>query len=288
MGFDDFTAAREHILKRAYEGVEATGDWFDLAADALVAAWRDIWATEDILEYVKDPPGAFNVVDDLTTLTITVAAAGEGVAGTLSATVATSIAGRKIKPGSKNWLARVTAHVAGTAAVTLDAVPEALAAGTAITIFQDEYNLASDLGSFIDGLWGQEGAFVELISQEVLKRDYPDPRQGSLTPTVFARLTQRKILLSHYPTAVRRFEYPYIAVPADPSGAATVSLPAHWRMAWAELGLAQLYEMKVDRRASGAFQRAERLIAKALSYERRRVVGLATRSDRPRRGAYGS
>ena len=288
MSIDNYTAALAHILKRAYEETGSDGDFYDLAGDALVMAWRDLWSMYQIKEWTKDPPAAFVTVADLTTLTLTVAAAGESVAGTLSAIHATSLAGYKITPSGAGWTARITAHTAGTAAITIDAAPAAVTAGTACVIFKDEYDLASDLGTFVDGLWTQDGIYIPLVSEEVLNGKWPYPPDGSNTPSAFTRLTRRKIRLSHYPLDIKRIEYAYYFEPADPSGSDEVALPDHWRMAWVESALHLLLDMKFDRRAGDAFRRAQVYIEKAVAYERRRITGHGYLLNQRHRAAYGA
>lgn len=292
MGYDSYSAVKTHILGRAYENTDGTSTFDGLADDALLEAWTDLLTRWPWLDLVKDPPGAFVTTDDITTTTITVAAAGTSVAGTLSAAPAVSIAGRKIKPSGKTWVARVTAHTAGLTAVTLDAAPEVLAAGTACVIFQDEYDLASDLGCFVDGLW-IDGYFVPLLGEETLKSTYQDPPEASIYPAAFARLTKGRIRLSHYPTSVKRVEYPYTSELTDPSGSGTLALPGYLRRVYAKLALAQLYEMVLDRRYASALQDSERSVERAIIYERRRKTGLGWMSSQPGvgvsgRGAYGN
>ena len=292
MPIDTYTGVKSYILGRAYENTDGTSTFDALADDALVEGWRDLVTRWPWLDLVKDPPGVFVTTDDITTTTITVAAAGVSVAGTLSAAPAVSISGRKIKPSGKTWVARVTAHTAGLTAVTLDAAPEALAAGTACVIFQDEYDLASDLGCFVDGLWF-DGRFTPLLSEESLKVGWPDPPGGQDYPSAFARLTKGRIRLSHYSISVKRGEYPYTSELADPSGSGTLALPGYLRPAFAALALVELYEMALDRRYAAALQKAERSVERAIVYERRRRTGLGSQSSQPGvgasgRGAYGN
>lgn len=288
MGLDTHNEIRTHILERAYEDSEdTTGDFYTLAGDAIVEAWRDIAMRWPILEWRKTPPGAFATVDDITTTTLTIASAGEGVAGTLSSAPAASITGRKIQPANVEWYSIVTAHTAGATGVTLDVAQAAVAAGTACVIYQDEYDLAADLGLFVDGLWYPNGTFVSMKSEEYIRESYSPP-QGDGVPGYFARIGRRRIRLSHYPTSVKRVEYPYSFVPDDPSGTTTLSLPTFWRPALAELSLALLLGMKFDRRENDTMARAERLIEKCILYERRRVDGLQTMEPVRFVGAYGS
>ena len=90
----------------------------------------------------KDPPGVISTVAKVTgTASVT-----EGSASvTLDATVAASMSGRKFVFDDENVPYRITAHTAGTAAVTLDATfKEDTKASAVYTIFQDEYDLATD------------------------------------------------------------------------------------------------------------------------------------------------
>lgn len=287
MALNTFAALRAYVLSRGDEQSDDTdGDFYDITTDLAAQVQRDIIVRHPWLDLRADPPGAFVLTADITSLTLTVASTGTGVSGTLSATYASSLAGYKVRPTGKQWIARITDHTAGTDTVTLDAVPETLAAN-ATTIFKDEYDLASDLGVFVDGLRDQDGHFIRLVSEEELNRDHPDPPGAGSVPTEFCRLTRTKVRLSHYPTAVRRIEYAYLAEIDDPSGSGTLTLPPYLRPALAEGMLALLYEMKLDRRQQNAEQRYEFLIERAVAYETRRVQGLGLRSNQMRQGPYG-
>lgn len=286
LGYDSFANARSLILERAYEDPDdSAGDFYESAGVALVQAWRDLFMRHPWHGFIKDPPGAFVTTDDATG-TLTISSTGTSVSGTLAAAPTSSYAGRKMVPNGKTWVARVTAHTANTTTVTFDAIPETLSAVTA-TFFQDEYDLASDLGCLVDGLWAGTH-FVELWGEARLKAEYPDPPSSGDYPVAFARLTRRKIRLSHYPAAIKRYEYPYSYEPSDPSGSGTVELEAHLRMAWAEKAYALLLDMKVDRRYREAELRAEQLIERAIHYETRRRLGFGQGRQIQTRGAYGS
>lgn len=290
MGLDTFDDLVQLVLTRADEisagGSASASPFYGVMDETVAGAWRDLITRYPWLDMTKDPPGAFVTTDDITTTTLTIATAGTAVSGTLSAAPSASITGRKIRPSGVTWIARVTAHTAGSTTVTLDAVPAAIAAGTACVIFQDEYDLASDLGAFASGLWDQAGHFVRLVGLETLLAAYPAPRAGT-TAEVFARLTKTRIRLSQYPNSVRRYEYPYLAELADPSGAATLAIPSHLRPILAEGTLALLFQMKGDRRQGEAATRYEAGIERAIAYETRRRVGYGQLSQRTREAGYG-
>lgn len=299
MPYDSFSDARAYILNRAGEdGTDTTTTLYSLAGDFLTSRWRDVVLRFPWIGLTRTPPGVFVTSDDITTLTVTVVTAGVAVAGTLSAAPAGSISvlNYKMRPTGKDWIARITAHVAGETGITLDAAPETLAAASAITLFQDEYILAATLALFIDGLWTQEGNFVALVGEEELKAKYPDPPAAGYPPDAFARLTMTRIRLSSYPTAVKRIEYPYTYFPADPSGSGIVDLPSQLREVWAELALADLLGEKYDRRENSVLLKAEAKLEQLQVLESRLRMGegmlshgtrLPPYGDR-KRGGYGS
>lgn len=284
MDLNSYSGIQDWILKRAYEDPDTTGDWDDAAGLALVQAWRDLFMRHPWLGFIKDPPGVFLTEDDVSaTLT---ASAGTAVTGTLSSAPSVSYEDWKMRPSGAQWVARVTAHTSGSTSITFDAIPEALSSKT-VALFKDEYELASDLGCFVDGLWSGT-QFVELWDEGRLKAEYPDPPVAGDYPVAFCRLTRRKIRFSHYPSSVRRYAYPYSYEPADPSGSGTVELESHLRAAWAEWAYALLLDMKVDRRARDAMLRAEALIERAVAYETRRRLGFGQRFTTARPARYGS
>lgn len=276
------------VLKRAYEDpADAAGDFYTAAQDCLSEAWRWLIQAYPWLDLVKDPPGAFVTAAQITNLTVT-AAAGASIAGTLSAAPAggLSVAGYKLKPSAYTWAARITAHVAGDTAITLDAVPTALTAA-ACTIFKDEYALASDLGAFVDGLWADDGSFAELITEDDLKTVYgPNPTSAARSAH-FARLTKTKIRLAQYPTGVVRYEYPYTYEATEPAlGDTTLVIGNQLIPAWIEKGLSLLLGVKFDKREGAANTRAEQALEHAIAYETRRRLGLGKASNRVGAGPY--
>lgn len=281
-----FLDALQTILKRAYEDpTDTAGDWYEAAQGALIEAWRWAITAYPWLDLVKSPPGSFVTVDDITGLTLTVAAAGTGVAGTLSASQSVDLTDYRAIVSGYSWRPRITAHTPPSAAVTLDAVPAALSA-VSVTLYKDEYTLASDLGVFVDGLWAGDGGFVTLISEEALKSAYGPHPGPSTVASEFARLGQRRIRLSHYPTSVQRYEYPYCYEPSDPSGSGAVAIGTHLIPAWVEKALSILLEMKMDRRYADANTRAEQALERAIQYETRRKMGVGQSSNRVGAGPY--
>ena len=287
MALDSYNGIKAAALGRAGEETDGTSDFDDRCDDAIIEVWREIITRQPWLGLTKHPPGVFVTAAPITTLTLTVVTAGTGVARTLSAAPAgsVSILGRKVRPSGVSWIARITAHNAGETDVTLDAAPAILAA-SACTIFQDEYTLASDLGLFVDGLWTQDGHFIELVDEERFKTEYADPPDSGYPARWFCRLTRTKIRLSTYPTAVKRHEYPYTYEPATPSGSATLAIDAHLRPALLQGVLAILYNVKGDNREKEAATRYEKYLELGATYERRLKTGLGQRSQYVMSGPY--
>ena len=274
--FDSFSDIKTWVLSLA--DMEASGDdWDAEVEDAIIRAWEDFHVRHPWWWATKYPPGVVLTVADITNRTLTISTAGASVAGTLSSTVTPSLLNYKIRPSAKNWLARITAHTAGEAGITLDAAPETIAAGTACVIYQDEPQLASDLGLFIDGLWKQDGHFVELWTMERLLAEYPDPPTGSNTPVAFARIDQRRIRLSHYPQDIIRYEYPYAAVLAKPSGSSDLTIDRNFRHVLADGAAYFAYLFKSDKRAQIYKQEYERGIEEAIRHSDRMLRGFGTR-----------
>ena len=269
----------------------ATGSDFDTeVGNAIVLAKNDFDSRHPWYWRLKYPPGAFLTVADITNLTLTIVTAGANVAATLSATFATSLQYYKIRPTGSNWIARITAHTAGTATLTLDAAPATIAAGTACTIYQDEIQLASDLGLLVDGLWRQDGTFIEMWDLEYLLNHYPDPPVPGDTPEAFAKLDRRRIRLSHYPTDIRRYEYAYAAEEADidVTSSTALTIPQNWRWVLAHGALYFALLMKSDKRANLFKQEYERGIEQLYAYHQKMMLGLGRLSRTPEAVPYGT
>jgi len=208
------------------------------------------------------------------------ASTGTASSVTVDATVTPTLLGAKSRFGSLDYACRITAHTAGTALITVDALADTLAAGTTTVIYQDEYTLASDLGDLYEGgLWVGDGTFVPLWSLTRLLSTYPDPPSGQWPPSACARLTNRLIRLSHYPTSVERVEYHYATAPADPSGTGDLIIPQRWRWVLSDGALYFAYLLKSDKRAGSAKQEWERAIQ--MLYEADRRMRYGTRQAAP-------
>ena len=285
--FDSFNDCLADALERADEITDGTSDWDAAARRALVRSFHAIHNAHPFWWAEVTPPGVFLTVAPITNLTITVAAAGLAAAATLSSAVTPDLVGRKITPTGKDYSLRITVHGGASAAITLDAAPEALAAGTACTIFQDEYDLVATLGMLADGLWTGRGEFVPLKSEDFVRQNYVDPPRQGWPPDCFTRLTKRRIRLSQYPDAVHRIEYPYTQIQADPSGSGALVIDQNFRYVLADGGLYFLHLFKSDKRAEAARAMFEQGIGQAIVYHHRLKVGLSQSGQEASVGPYG-
>ncbi len=284
--FDSFNDIVADVLERMDEATDGTSDWDAAVRRAVVRAFHFLHNAHPFWWTEVTPPGVFLTVAPITNLTITVAASGTSAAATLSSAVTPDLVGRKITPTGKDYSMRITVHGGSSAAITLDAAPEVLAAGSECTIFQDEYDLVSTLGMFVDGLWTGRGDFVELKSEDYIRQNFPDPPNSSWPPECFTRLTKRRIRLSSYPDRVARIEYPYTQIPADPSGATDLVIDQNFRWVLADGGLYFGHLFKSDKRAEAAKAQFEQGIGQAITYHTKLKLGLTGSGQEPNPGPY--
>ena len=285
--FDTFNDVVADVLERGDELTTGASDWDAAVRRAVVRAFHFFMNSHPFWFTEVTPPGVFLTVAPITNRTLTIATAGTGVTGTLSSAVADSMTGRKITPTGKDYSIRITAHTAASVTVTLDAAPETIAAGTACTIFQDEYDLVATLGMLVDGLWTGRGEFVPLKSEDFIRQNYVDPPNQQWPPDCFTRLTKRRIRLSGYPDAVHRIEYPYTTIPADPSGSGDLVIDQNFRWVLADGGLYFLHLFKSDKRAEASRALFEQGIGQAIVYHHRLKVGLSQSGQEANVGPYG-
>lgn len=273
MGFDTFNAIKAYILERAQ--CDATGDdWDAIAEDHIVEAFRELVITAPWLCLRKYPPGALALLAPITNLTISAVAGTTAV--TLSATYASSLADYIVIPSGADYIMRITAHTAGQAALTVDAVPEDIAAGTACTIVKIEYDLNSDTGIFVDScFWTVDGQRIPVVKEDYLRENYPQVPQQAWPAKCAARVAKTRVRFSSYPEARKRLEYPYSYEPSDPSGATTLVLDEHLRPPLGHRSLALLLQ---DKREFEGVKLEEGRYARGLEraeiYEERLLVGL--------------
>jgi hypothetical protein len=186
---------------------------------------------------------------------------------TLSATQATSLTGRFFKITGQSDVYRVSAHTAGTAAVTLDSVYTGTTSATgAYSAMQLEYSLAVDVLRVIAPMriYAQNKFEVDGVDLISLERDYPLAYVESGAPTKLAMVGEQKVRFNKYggttSTELMRLEYDYLQRPSvDLADDSTQPLmPLEHRQVLADLTLFYLLTAKSDLRAGdiGAMAKA--------------------------------
>lgn len=252
------------VLFRAGEPTDGTSDFYGQAIKELNRAYRDIWTgggavlageSEPWLWLKKDPPGVL-ILNPV--IIGACAVVNNSASVTLSAVQATSLTGRFFKIDSHPDVFRVSAHIGGTAAVTLDSVytgPTNTSAS--YKAMQMEYTLATDtlrivapMRIYAQGYFEVDG--VDLIS---LERDDPLAYVVSGPPTRFAMVGEQKVRFNTYAglssTELMRLEYDYLQRPAAElaDDSAQPLMPIEHRQVLADLTLFYLLTDKSDLRA---------------------------------------
>jgi len=268
------------VLRRGGEPADGTSDFHSDTETGIIEKWRELWSRHPWLCLRKYPPGVILTAPKIDGLTLTVPAGSS--AGTLSAASATPLRDYIVVPSRRDYFLRITAHTAGSAAITLDAVPEDLVAAE-IVIAKHEYDLPADVGILHDTIKAGGGHHVLVIDEERLEQECGQMPTASWPPRYAARISKGKLRFSSYPSARERLEVPYNREPEDPSGSNVLAIDAHLRPVLANGGLSLLYEAKQDSRMATAEQRYEKGILLAQAYEHTLKTGTGTRANaRPR------
>lgn len=257
-GYDTFADLRADVLDRAGESATDTaGDFYAAAGRFVVRAHQDLCNAHPYLFLRKDPPGALVTVVPYRTGTLAVTGGAAAITfGTPPAAGLGSFAGRKLVVTGMVEFYRILTHTAGAAAATLDVPYNGADNGAALfTAYQDEYSLAADVRHLIGLYVAESGWPILQRSEETLRDEAPEPARGAWPPRTFARIGERKIRFSEYPTQARRLEYPYTVIPGDISGDTDGSLlliPRNFRQLIADGAAYHLLGLKEDSRAGEA------------------------------------
>lgn len=265
-----------------------TSDFIAEAVNAGVEIWRDICSRHPWLSFRKEPSGAFVTFPRDLSRTITIPNAGVAVVCTLNAVYTVTgfpnLVGFKMRKPGSNTYSKVTAHAQGSASVTLDAVNhDMVGAAIQIEIYADEYDLASDLGVFVNGIWTVYGYECYLWPEERLRTEYPSPSAAAnWPPRAFSRIGRTRIRFASYPTLQYRMEYPYCFEPADPlvtdpTGGVALVMEPRMIPIFAEGVAAVIRGLKSDTRAKDSGTIYEAKIEALWDYEARRLRGWASR-----------
>lgn len=206
----------QDALFRAGERTDLTGasasDYLAAAKRYIMRAYYNTITAYPFPKSLSSPPGIIDTLDKETgTATVTKGS----TAVTLSAVVATSLAGRKFFIDNEAVLYRISAHTGGTDAVTLDAKYKEDSGTGAFTVYQDEYDLASDCltprsawdRSFPDGK-------IEIVPDQLMQ-DMRSRAIGSEGWRVeeLAIIEGGKVRVRPWPAEARTIEYVYVKRP---------------------------------------------------------------------------
>jgi hypothetical protein len=172
---------------------------------------------------------------------------------TLSATVATSMAGRKFLMDSDGIPCRISAHTAGTDTLTLEVAYTGAATSGTYTIFQDEITVASDILAFPTITELHTGDDILVVPENELLQDYPRNVRGSVRTQYATFISDTQVRLCPWTYEPRLFEVTYNRRPSaltfdGVANTDTPVVPQESRAAIAQLALKLLYADKRDGR----------------------------------------
>ena len=157
-------------LLDAGEAASITGKYGDDAKRAVRNAYWSVLAHARWPWAMSPTP---NVITTYAAQTVTVSSISTATV-TLSATIATTMAGRKFYLDANQSVYRISAHTAGTATLTLDATyVESITTGTGM-IFQDEYAIPATCLRIWDPLWprGWQWDPITLLDKPLFEQRY--------------------------------------------------------------------------------------------------------------------
>jgi hypothetical protein len=191
---------------------------------------------------------------------------------TLGATIAASMAGRKFVMDADGIPARISAHTAGSATLTLAVDYTGSATSGSFTIFQDEITVATDILAFPTIREMHNGDWVDLISERELEEIYPRNVYGTSRSRRAAFISDSVIRLAPWNTDRRLFEctYSYRPSPLTFDGVAatdTPILPTDARRIIADRALEMVYSDKRDAREAVARRNVQEIFQRLSATE---------------------
>lgn len=269
MAAEDFVTGQDIFNAVMQQGGHTQSLSDDYAQDVKMAIMQEYKAVlaQEQWYWAKSPtPGI------ITTLA-RVQATAQSIAGTtvtLTASIATSMAGRKFYLNNNQAYYRIAAHTAGTAILTLDATYVERQTGGACTIYQDEYQLSATCLNpwspmHIRGQWERD---VELIQEKQFRAQYGWSMSTAISVPEAATVIRADInqvptiQIAPWTTDAINLEYDYVPVPATltfngNASTDTPIFPKHFRWVLYQRALSQLYATKNDDLSERAWKRAE-------------------------------
>lgn len=252
----------DEALDRANELTDGTSDYETQALDSLNRFYRSLWKGGGEFEvpenipwwWLRSPnPGVITLdpVIDSGTVSVT----NNSTSATLSATQATSMAGRFFKIDGDQDVFKISAHTAGTDALTLDS-PYTGDTNTAASykLMKTIYTLASDLLSLVGPIRGYRDreTHIDHMSAQEMDSYWPLTDLQSGMPQNFSFLGETTIRFSHYggktSTEYIRLDYEYLIKPADLTDSASEEpvVPIEYRHILSDAVLFFLQRLKED------------------------------------------
>lgn len=215
-----------HGLFQAHEKTDGTSDYAAAAIRHLNKAYRAIAMGGNEWVSNRNPlwwwlRGEASLILQPVIETGTVSVTNNSTSATLSATQATSLAGRFFKTEAHADVFRISAHTAGTDALTLDTVYTGTTSATAsYKAMALEYDLASDV-LYVESPMRVYGSSHEIAGMSLRDLDvrYPLDLTASGQPENFAQVDEDTVRFSHYggdsSTELFRVDYDYVRRAAD-------------------------------------------------------------------------
>lgn len=284
MSLADLTTGQDlayYALAHGAQSQSTQDDYYTIVKAAIQKNYWEILGLEPWLFALSPTPGAFATV---ASQAVTISSISTNQI-TLSATIATSQAGKKIYHDALQAVYRIDSHTAGTNVLSLDAYwVETLTSGPA-TIFQDEYDLVTTAmhvwGPLL--LRGNAEHEIELIDDRQFTAKYNNGTWGVSGPPEYARQIpystagQLRVQLAPSQGVEQVVEYSYTKFRSlDFTGAGsgdTPVLPLTSRWVIAERALWDLLRVKNNDLAGAAWNRAE----DHLAVMRNRYLGNSSR-----------
>lgn len=243
-GTSDFEAAALRYINRAYMAICKGGD-------ELTPTINEVWWW-----LRSSTPGVITLEPRRNAGTVSVT--NNSATATLSAPVASSLAGWFFRVDGHPDVFRVSAHTAGTNTLTLDSVYTGETdADATYELFKLEYDLESDVLYLSQSMrcYREGQSVIDGIGEDMMDTMYPLWNAQPGIPQAFAMIGERKVRFSHYGGTESndyiRVEYSYVKIPAELTNADGEEplVPRMYRKVIADAALYFLHMDKNDDRA---------------------------------------
>lgn len=263
-GTSDFESQSLQYLNRAYRGLWEGGQ--ELGVDVSEIWWWMRGTTEGTLTLLPMQSGGATVLNNNTAVT-------------LDATITPSMVGYKMRFGANLDVYTITAHTAGTAAVTLDSGYTAASGTDTWKAWKTDYALATDLLTLTMPFRIYREGIVKIkeVTEPEFQDRFPFFQLDWGYPTAFCFIGTQTVRFNkgggQNTTDYIRVDYTYLPVPADLTDSASEEplVPLQYRHILADWGTAMVLADKDDDRAAFYVQAAQ-AGAKAMSREHRRRI----------------